>query len=507
MINPYIFPTQSWRLYIDGTNADNINNVEIDQNGDVYVAGTYANSANVFNKNLTQVFQMPTVSASTLNQGFFAKINNDGIPQFVNEIVFNGFNGNISESSIAVDAGSNVYYATNYFSPSATGTIYNADGSTFTPAIPTANPNKCVMVKFNSDGFAQWWVRAHGSANNDWVFACAVDAQNNPIFGGYYNNSNFLAYDWNGSGNTASPLTFPTNSANTGYIIKYNTNGVAQWRSVLQVPAGGWSSVDSICTDQHSNVYYSGFVSGTNPTVFWNGGTSAFPTPSSNGAYAIKLNDNGTYVWRVMVDGTSSDQSFGVAIDSAKNLYMAGQYGPAAATIYNAPGLSAMTLPAVTTNPAAFLVKFDSSGICIWRTYINGANTDVGYSVAVDKDDNVYLAGTYNASAILYNASTTTTAPAAAAITLPTITGNAAFLVKYNASGVVQWRCVVDGANSENAYGVKVDRNNNVILTGQYGPGVSTIYHASGTSAKTLPALTTNPGAFVIQFNSSGVLV
>ncbi len=509
-INTQSTTTQnSWRLYIDGSNTDNINNVEVDQTGNIYIGGQYVNNSTVFDKYLTQAFPVPVASLTTGSQGLIAKITNDGLPQFVNAVVFNGSGSGSTESSIAVDTGSNVYYATNYYSPSVTGTIYNSDGSIFSPAIPTANPNKCVMVKFNSNGFAQWWVRAHGTANfnNDWVFACGVDAQNNPIFGGYYNNSNFLAYDWNGSGNTVSPLTFPTNNGgNTGYIIKYNTNGIAQWRSVVQMTSG-WSSVDSICSDPQSNVYYSGFISsGTSPIVYWNGGTTSITVPLGQCAYTIKLNDNGTYVWRVMVDGTSNDVAYGVAIDSAKNLYMAGQYGPNSATIYNASVTSNMTLPAVATNPAAFLVKFDSNGTCIWRTYINGASTDVGYSVAVDKNDNVYLAGTYNTSATLYDASTTITDPATSAITLPTVTGNGAFLVKYNSSGVVQWRCVVDGANSENAYGVKLDSNNNVVLTGQYGPGASTIYHATGTSTLTLPALTTNPGGFVILFNSNGVL-
>ena len=234
------------------------------------------------------------------------------------------------------------------------------------------------------------------------------------------------------------------------------------------------------------------------------------PTPTSKAAYAIKYNSSGTPQWATGIDGTGIEQSNNVTVDSSGNVYVAGQYSTAAPTIYSASGNSSvnsgLTLATPGTNPSAFLVQYTAAGVATWAVAMvgSGVSTDVALSVTTDALNNVIVVGSYDTSSpIIYNAGNS-----ASSYTLPSPNNIAAFIVKYNYAGTVQWCTSIDGIGNDSNTSVTTDSSGNIYVSGYYTLGSPTIYAASGTttaiSTITLPSVTSS-AAYAINFNSSGV--
>jgi hypothetical protein len=169
---------------------------------------------------------------------------------------------------------------------------------------------------------------------------------------------------------------------------------------------------------------------------------------------------------------------------------------------------SGITLGAISSTSAAFLVKYNSSGIAQWATYLEGVNSDIGYGVATDKNNNVYITGhsiTVLTEVTIKNANGNGQTNSGIAIK-GMRAGGAAFLVKYNSSGIAQWATYFN-ANTAISFCIATDKNNNVYIGGTYG-SYGTIKNANGTGQiDSEIILTPNGGstAFLIKYNSSGI--
>ena len=186
----------------------------------------------------------------------------------------------------------------------------------------------------------------------------------------------------------------------------------------------------------------------------------------------------------------------GIAVDSQNNVLVTGIFG-GAATFYNADGSPGPTLNA--SSSSAFIVKYDSSGTVLWATKIDGPESDIGYGIAVDSENNVLVTGGFGGAATFYNADETSTWPTLNASSI------SAFIVKYDSSGTVLWATKIDGPESDIGYGIAVDSENNVLVTGGFG-GAATFYNADETS--TWPTLNaTGFSAFIVKYNPSGTVL
>ena len=97
-------------------------------------------------------------------------------------------------------------------------------------------------------------------------------------------------------------------------------------------------------------------------------------------------------------------------------------------------------------------IKYDSNGNAQWMKSYSGAGNDEAFGVAVDSQNNVIVTGhSYNAGTV-----------------------DDYLTIKYDSNGNVQWMKSYTGTSYDWAFGVAVDSQNNVIVT-----GVS--YNAAGT--------------------------
>lgn len=121
------------------------------------------------------------------------------------------------------------------------------------------------------------------------------------------------------------------------------------------------------------------------------------PNAPPRDVFVAKIDPSGTnLIFSTFLGGTQDDAAYAVALDSADNIYLAGQTDST-----NFP----VTLNALSTNIHgtnilgyyaydAFMTKLDASGsTLLYSSYLGGTNTDVGVGVAVDDAREVYVTG------------------------------------------------------------------------------------------------------------------
>ncbi|MBI5756639.1 MAG: hypothetical protein HZA12_06910 [Nitrospirae bacterium] len=196
--------------------------------------------------------------------------------------------------------------------------------------------------------------------------------------------------------------------------IEYDADANLLWIRTL----GGDSQAQGVAVDRAGNVVVTGYS--------WNGS-------SYYDYHTIKYDPNGNELWTRTYDGGSGDLAYGVAVDRAGNVVVTG----------------------VTGNGDIHTIKYDPNGNELWSNTYDGGSSDIAYGVAVDLAGNVVVTGwSYNG------------------------TNHDCLTIKYDAAGNLLWTRLYDGGSGddEEALGVAVDRQGNVVVTGHSYNGTNYDY-------------------------------
>ena len=109
------------------------------------------------------------------------------------------------------------------------------------------------------------------------------------------------------------------------FIVKYDTNGLAQWATTI--PGTGGDFGFDITTDS-TGVYVTGRYSSTSIVTLNNGVT--LPISVGTDAFIVKYNTSGLAQWATTIPGTSSDFGYGITTDST-GVYVVGFYSSTSA--------------------------------------------------------------------------------------------------------------------------------------------------------------------------------
>jgi hypothetical protein len=256
----------------------------------------------------------------------------------------------------------------------------------------------------------QEWVRSFnsGANNDDYISGMAVDKDGNVII----------------IGRIQTPIE------NSNYCtVKYNSQGVQQWVQIYNGP--GMNSIDDptgVAVDKQGNVYVTGLSEAT-----------GFLTDDY---CTIKYSPQGVQEWVRRYNGpaNSVDDANAIVVDNSGNIYVTG----------GSIGTN--------NNGNIITIKYKLNGDTVWSAYYNGNGNaeDVPYSIACDKNNNIYITGF-------------------------SVGGNPAFrrgfALSYDSAGAFRWINYIPGSSISLTRKIYVDTTyGDVYICGNYTPQNGNFY-------------------------------
>jgi hypothetical protein len=334
----------------------------------VYVTGSYNGNANVYNSD-GSIFG----NLSSENDGaFVVKYSSaNGIAEWATKI-----DGSSIDRGYGISATDSSVYVTGFYNENAN--VYSSNGAVLN--LQPAIDNAVFVVKYNTNGIVEWATRIDG-INEEYGYGISVNDSAVYVTGTYTGDATV----YNSVGSVFRNLF--GNDVKSLFVVKYNTNGNAEWATRID---GSADDVGYGISATDSAVYVTGFYDGT--TNVYNSDGSIFGNLSStnNGAFVVKYSaSNGVAEWASKIDGSFNDYGYGIsATDSA--VYVTGSYDRTA-NVYNSDGSIFGNLSA--TNIGTFVVKYSTAnGIAEWAVIIDGTNNDIGYGISA-ADSAVYVTG------------------------------------------------------------------------------------------------------------------
>ena len=198
-------------------------------------------------------------------------------------------------------------------------------------------------------------------------------------------------------------------------------------------------SGNSVASDIAANLYMTGVT---------------YSTPAGDGDVLVrKISADGTtFLYTADLGGSGDDYGNGIAVDVNGYAYIGGR-----TTSTDFPINNAFQNKNLGVNNA-FVLRLDPAGSSIvFSTYLGGSRDDRGYSIALDTQGSVYIAG----------ASTSADFPTSdGAYQRSNRGGIDAFVTKFSSTGAGVYSTLLGGGSDDRAWGVAVDQKGNAYITG-----------------------------------------
>jgi len=327
--------------------------------------------------------------------------------------------------ALALDESGNVY---------DTGFVTNGPG------------NQDIFIRKWSASGNPIWSNGLAGLSSDMSSAITLDSNGNVYVTGSY--SSMVEFD---PGNPAANLT--SAGFTDAFLIKYDAGGNFLW-----VKSVGGASMDrgsNVAVDDNGNVYVVGYYSDT--VDFDPGeGTSSSTSAGTRDVFLSKFDSNGSFLWVKSVGGAFDDEGFGIAIDGSGNIFMSGFFSE---TVDFDPGPGTSNLTSAGEFDL-FISKLDSSGNFAWAQSLGGYSSDNAVEIVLDGSGNAYVAGYFNGG---FYAGTTELISAGYYDIL---------ITKLDSSGNFIWAKGIGGPGYDFAYGIAMDDNEDLYLTGEFSDTV-----------------------------------
>jgi uncharacterized delta-60 repeat protein len=306
--------------------------------------------------------------------GYNSSTGNDGI------LIYYDSEGIYQGDAAYIDINNEYFYDV---AVDSAGYIYaaGANGTTY-PSFDV------LLVKFNPAGEVIW-NRSYDSGLYDGAWSLEIDSEDNIYVGGqtYTTSDAILLLKYNSSGDLQWSTTFddslnqvgrdlvldssnniyvtglnrPGGSFDDFLVVKFNSSGNHLWNRTWggSEDDEGWG----LAIDSHNDIYVTGF------TLSYGAIQKDF--------IVVKYDNEGNWLWNRTWGTTASDDAYGIAVDSADNIYVGG-YG-------------------LGTNVS--IVKYDTLGHLLWYEHwkISDSSMHFCYDLIIDSLDKLYITG-YNNS-------------------------------------------------------------------------------------------------------------
>jgi len=373
-----IDPAITYSSYLGGTNLDQINDITIDGQDNVYITGATM-SADFPSTN--GLYTTHNDSNGVNLDVFVTKLNSAGQIEFSTFLGSgNGVTGSDDEGlGIAVNSGN--IYITGYtnISTSAFPTTTGAYD------ISHNGVSDVFVTEINSTGDTLLYSTLVGGSSGDEGHAISVDASGKIyVTGRTFSDTDFPvvnAYQTTGDGNT--------NTADA-FVIKLSPDGNSSSDLFYSTYIGGNNNdeANAIAVDSIGNAYITGVTNSINYPV-----KSALPGLSvltgTGSAFVTRLNATGnTLGYSTYLGGNGDDSGQGLALDSSSNVYIVGS------TDSTDFPVTTYAYDKFVSGTDAFVAKLSVSGSSLsYATYLGGGGSEAGYDIVVDSIGQVLISG------------------------------------------------------------------------------------------------------------------
>jgi hypothetical protein len=357
-----IDPVLAYSTFLGGTDgSDRIMDMVVDTQGRTYVFGHTTSS------------DFPVVNSytDTLTGGqdlFVARFAPDGASLEYGTYI--GGSAQDNAATMAVDAAGNVYLG---------GDTHSTDfplRNAWDPTYVTTTGTEAYLLKVNAAGDSLIFSTYLGGSSYDAVAGIALDADTNIYVLGSTQSTNFPTVNaWDSSANGGADA----------FVCKFPPDGSAPYFSTY-IGGTGDDLPTCIAINSDHQIYIAGLLLSTNYPVVHAyqparaGSYDAFISMFSPGGDSLQFS---TYF-----GGTQIDAIYSMRVDSASNVYIAGNSYGAGFPVVNAYDSTHNGGYDVFVTKAT--PRFDS---LIYSTYIGGTGDDRCWNLAIDSEGRAYVTG------------------------------------------------------------------------------------------------------------------
>jgi hypothetical protein len=185
----------------------------------------------------------------------------------------------------------------------------------------------------------------------------------------------------NGVDSSGNVYAYSASGSSTAFLGKFTNTGTVSWQRTISRASTTNNTTGFVHLDGSNNAYYCVFHSDTAVVGFMTG--------------LYKYNSSGTIQWQVGINTTLNTGFFPTALDGTS------------------AGVTAMVLSPRTSGPLMVVTSVNASGTGVFNRQLTGTTNPTSLGVAVSPDGNIYALGSV---------------------------GQALYVIKYNASGTLQWQ-------------------------------------------------------------------
>lgn len=408
---PDSVPSFEWATGAGGLKNDKTRAINIDREGNVFLAGEATDDVKFGNS---------TVKSAGGMDFFVAKLDPKGQILWAHmgggSLVDRGY-------GVAADAEGNCY---------VTGHYQSTDADFSGRKLVNRGDYDLFVAKYDRGGVLQW-IQTAGGKGYDYGHGIAVDPKGDIVItGAVVGESDF----------GGAPI--PNEPGSHIFCAKYHADGALVWSKVATGKASG--SGHGVAIDGKGNIYIGGLSAGTGQF-----GDKPLSTPTGSSAVVAKLSPGGEVLWVSQQFGEPSCLFHEITCDVEGRVWASGMF----------KGKASVGSETYTTtgdkDSDALLCHFDTEGKLLWSRVGQGPGIDYGLGVATDGRGNCFLTGEFTDQFKLGGE------------TLQSRGATDIYVAKFDVKGTLRWITQAGGDKGDNAYTMVCDPNGNLYLGGSFG--------------------------------------
>jgi len=421
---PETAPTFEWATAAGGLKNDKTRCINIDSEGNVFLAGEVTDEAKFGDATIKTAGGMDFFVAKLDPKGHFLWARLGG-----GSLIDRGY-------AVAADGAGNCY---------VTGHYQSTDAEFSGTKLPNRGDYDIFVAKYDRAGKLDW-IQTAGGKGYDYGHGIAVDGKGDVVVtGAVVGDAEF------------GDVKIPNEPGSHIFCAKYHADGKLVWVKTATGKAGG--AGHGIAVDGPGNIYIGGITSGSGQF-----GGKSLVTPKGSSAVVVKLSPQGDVQWIAQHLGETSCLFHEIVCDKEGRVWASGMF----------KGKATFGEETFTTtgdkDSDAFLSHFDSDGHHLWSRVGQGPAVDYGLGVATDGKGNSFLTGEFTDVLKLGGEE------------LHSRGSTDIYIAKFDEKGALRWITQAGGDKGDNAYTMVCDAQGNLFLGGSFG-GTAKFDDVSITSA------------------------